>query len=380
MHIYIGTFLIAFATLTLEITLSRFLSVSTWYHLAFFAISTAMLGMTAGATTTYIKKDWIERRKLSDVIALGCLGFAAVLPIVLVLLCLIPIKVERSLMPILSLMIITGLCTLPFYFSGFALSTVLTKSPLPIATLYAVDLIGAALGCLFVLGGLEIFTAPTLILICALIGVVAAYAFAYGSKSFRLRPWLHIFFVIITGLVLVNATTRYGIHQMAVKGNVQSIKDVMFEKWNSFSRVVVYQGSEDAPTYWGPSPTRPQGEKIFQYPMTIDGEAFTTVRKFSTTRDIEALKYDVTNIAYYLRPTGGACIIGMGGGRDVQSALLFGHESVVAIDVNPVFINLQKKEFREFAGLGNNNRVKLVNDEARSYLTHSTASPPCKCP
>ena len=38
MNVYIGTFLIAFATLALEITLARLLSVSTWYYLAFFAI------------------------------------------------------------------------------------------------------------------------------------------------------------------------------------------------------------------------------------------------------------------------------------------------------------------------------------------------------
>ena len=71
MNLYIGTFLIAFSTLALEITLSRLISVSTWYYLAFFAISTAMLGMTAGATTVYLKKDQIERRPLNDTVALA---------------------------------------------------------------------------------------------------------------------------------------------------------------------------------------------------------------------------------------------------------------------------------------------------------------------
>src|SRR5215510_7294154 len=105
MNVYFGTFLIAFATLALEITLSRFLSVSTWYHLAFFAISTAMLGMTAGATTVFLKKDWIERRNINDVVALACFGYAAILPVVLILLCLIPVNIERSAMPAFSLLI-----------------------------------------------------------------------------------------------------------------------------------------------------------------------------------------------------------------------------------------------------------------------------------
>jgi hypothetical protein len=43
-----GLFLTALSTLTLEILDTRLLSVITWYHLSFFAISTAMFGMTAG--------------------------------------------------------------------------------------------------------------------------------------------------------------------------------------------------------------------------------------------------------------------------------------------------------------------------------------------
>ena len=55
------------------------------------------------------------------------------------------------------------------------------------------------------------------------------------------------------------------------------------------------------------------------------------------------------NIAYYLRPKGGACIIGFGGGRDIQSALLFGHKRVLGIDVNPIFIDLHRNKFRNTA-------------------------------
>ena len=46
----------------------------TWYHLALFAIGTAMLGMTAGATTVYLKSDWFNREKLTDSVARACLG------------------------------------------------------------------------------------------------------------------------------------------------------------------------------------------------------------------------------------------------------------------------------------------------------------------
>src|SRR3954464_5929753 len=47
--VYAGIFAVALATLMLEILLTRITSVIAWYHLAFFVIALAMLGMTVGA-------------------------------------------------------------------------------------------------------------------------------------------------------------------------------------------------------------------------------------------------------------------------------------------------------------------------------------------
>lgn len=370
MNVYFGTFLIAFTTLALEITLSRLFSVSTWYYLAFFAISTAMLGMTAGATTVYLRKDRLGLRSLNDAVAGACMGYALVLPVVLLLLCLIPINMEYSLMPVLALLLITALCTLPFYYSGVALSIILTKYDLPIGRLYAVDLLGAALGCLFVLAGLEVFSAPSIVLICAIIGAISAFVFAYGSATFAHRRLLFALCIVLAVIVTVTTTTSVGLYQVTTKGKVVPVDWMLLERWNSFSRVVVFNGGIGTPLYWGPSPTLP-AEQVFQYWMNIDGDAGTAVRQYNSPSDLKGLRYDVTNIGYYLRPSGGAAVIGVGGGRDLQSALLFGHERVLGVDVNPVFIGLQKEQFKDFAGLGNNEKVRFVADEARSYLTRS---------
>ncbi|MGH7857176.1 MAG: hypothetical protein ACREQY_07555, partial [Candidatus Binatia bacterium] len=55
MPTYLGLFFLSAATLALEIALTRLLSVVSWYHLAFFAIATAMLGATAGAVTVFLR-------------------------------------------------------------------------------------------------------------------------------------------------------------------------------------------------------------------------------------------------------------------------------------------------------------------------------------
>src|SRR6201986_252360 len=52
----LGVFLVSFSLLLFQILQTRILSVLTWYYLAFFAISVAMLGMTAGAGWVYLRR------------------------------------------------------------------------------------------------------------------------------------------------------------------------------------------------------------------------------------------------------------------------------------------------------------------------------------
>ena len=371
MGAYLGIFLIAFGTLALEVTLTRLLSVTTWYHMAFFAVSVAMLGMTGGATTVYLKPDWFEGERLRETTAKACLGYSLVVPLTLLVLCVTPVKMHGSAMGYYALFMITLASMLPFYFSGMAITAVLTKYRLPIGKLYASDLIGASLGCLLVLGGLEVVDAPSLILICGSIGVPAALCFLGRKPQGGLRTRSAWVLGILAVLVIVNTLTPYGIKPLVARGDLVDYDELLLEKWNSFSRVMVKKVSHSRPQYWGPSPLAPDDEKLYQHLMNIDGQASTTLRRFETLDDIEHLRYDVTNVAYYLRSGGGAFIVGAGGGRDLQSAIVFGHEAITGVDINPIFIDLLEREFRDFAGIAGREGVELVVDDARSYLSRT---------
>lgn len=366
MATYFGMFFISLTTLTLEIALTRLLSVVSWYHLAFFVISTAMLGMTAAATTVYLKPGWFSTGNLRANIPRACLGYALVTPVTVSLLCLLPLTLTESFMSYYALFIASVICSLPFYFSGLSISAVLTKSRLPIGKLYASNLVGASLGCLFALLGLEFFDPVSLSFLCASIGALAGFAFESGNPNTRLRRVSGLVFVILAVLVVANLSTTKAVRPFLVKGGIREGAEL--ERWNSLSRVVVYRGGESSPQYWGPSSLAPK-TTIFQYDMTIDGEAASTLRRFHSLEDIDHLRFDVTNVGYYLRPRGGACVIGVGGGRDIQSAVLFGHERIVGIDINPIFIDLIRGKFRDFAGIADRRDVALVVDEARSYLS-----------
>lgn len=370
---YAGTFVIAFATLALEVALTRLLSVVTWYHLAFFAISSAMLGMTAAAVRVYLGSASFKPEQLDRRLRDACTGFAVVVPLSLIVLCRLPLTLVPSVETLAALFVATLACALPFYFSGIAITAVLTKHPLPVTRVYAADLIGASMGCLFVLGGLEVLDVPSLILLCAALGALAGLLFGRGLDDPRGQRLTLAVLVLLTVGTVVNATVPYGIQPSIVKGRLENPREYVLQRWNSFSRVVVYDGSGRRLWYWGASPHAPQPD-LDQFYMNIDGAAGTAMGPFATPSDVAHLRFDVTNVVYYLRPTGGAAIIGVGGGRDVQSALSFGQERVYGIEVNPIFIDLLQNEFRDFANIADRPGVTLVVDDARTHLARSRDS------
>jgi hypothetical protein len=61
-----GLFLICMCVLMLQIAETRLLSVMVWYYLAFFAISMAMFGMTAGSLFVYLKAHLFPPERLLE--------------------------------------------------------------------------------------------------------------------------------------------------------------------------------------------------------------------------------------------------------------------------------------------------------------------------
>ena len=75
-----GLFLITFSLLIFQITQTRILSVITWYYLAFFAISVAMLGMTIGAVWAYLWQERFEKTPLPITLSNFALATALAMP------------------------------------------------------------------------------------------------------------------------------------------------------------------------------------------------------------------------------------------------------------------------------------------------------------
>ena len=75
---------------------------------------------------------------------------------------------------------------------------------------------------------------------------------------------------------------------------------------------------------------------------------------YDGSRDsISFLKYDLVNLAYRLPGIHKSAVIGVGGGRDIMSAYLFGVSDITGVELNPIFINLLTHDpfYKDFSNI-----------------------------
>jgi len=145
----------------LQIVETRLLSVIAQYHLAFFSISMAMFGMTAGAVWVYYEGPALLSSDFSCQLSRLSTAFALSIAVAIaILVTQVPVLV-LSFTAVLVWGQISIILAMPFFFAGSIVSLALTRSPFPVGRVYASDLVGASIGCLAVLGLLDLVDAPS---------------------------------------------------------------------------------------------------------------------------------------------------------------------------------------------------------------------------
>src|SRR4051812_30932487 len=147
---YLAIFVLAAATLSYQILVTRFFSVMLYYHFAFAAISLAMLGLTRGAMEVYNKPDRYSPERVAVEFATHASWFAlSGVGAMIVFLC-VPLVIPGEYVTAALAVAPLGF-VLPFTESGVCITLLLTRLPYGGGWLYAADLSGAALGCLGVI-------------------------------------------------------------------------------------------------------------------------------------------------------------------------------------------------------------------------------------
>lgn len=377
---YVGLFLVTLATLMQQILLTRIFSVTMWYHFAFMAISVVMFGMTVGAIIVYLRPRVFTTESAPRQLASHAFFYAVSTIVSFIVYLQIPFLGDTSPQGIAYLTLSYVVIAVPFVFSGIVVSIALTKFPRYVSRLYAADLIGAATGCVVLVYTLELVAdGPTAVLVVAAIGAASAYAFTLALPDGRMRTAAMVataFFAVgaavHTGLVRVDRP----LIRIAKMRGVENVGN-RYVRWNSFSRVHVVgdPNTPRAPEGWGLSDkTVPPDFKIPQLSMAIDVWAGTMITQFDgqNLAPLSFLKEDVTNLAHYIRRDGDVFVIGVGGGRDVLSALVFDQKSVTGVEINENVLRATNDVFGDFSGhLDRHPKVEFAVDEARSYITRS---------
>ena len=379
---YSGVAMITAATLMLQIVETRLISVTSWYHLAFFVISIAMFGLTAGAVWVYFRSETYRPQQLSYHLSVASLGFALATVSALLVQLTIVTGLPASVMSFVVWAEFAAAVAAPFFFAGIAVSLALTRSPYPVGIVYGADLLGAALGCLGALALLNVVSGPSAVLwIAALVAAGALFFATSGSEDcpsdrsiattiFRYRG---VVFGSLVLLALANSMTG-SVRPTIVKDTVERPETIAIERWNSFSRVTVSESQTGPPSLWGASP-RYASNPIQQRSMNIDGAAGTAVYRFGgDLNEVDFLRYDVTNLAYAIPGLQTGAVIGVGGGRDLLSARLFGLSDVVGIEINPIFIELLTRTLSSYTALSRLSGVTFQIDEARSWFARADRS------
>ena len=358
------------ALLMTELALTRIFSVTMYYHFAFLAISIALFGLSASGVMVYVLRRRLMAFETRPLLTAGTLAHGAATLVALAALVRIRVGLNYSPENLALMLAIYALAALPFFTGGAVISLAFARLSDRINLLYASDLLGAAAGCLVLIPLLNWLGAPGVVFTAAALSMFASLCFAPPGIRARAAATAVAVLALPIGAQLAG---RAPFDVSGTKGH--ETDTVLFSKWNSFSRVAVYDRAHGD---WSLSPrfTGQPGESRF---MDIDSAASTPIlRGTGNVDDAKYLRYELTALAYHLveGPEGfSALVIGPGGGRDLLSALVFGATRVDGVEINPIIVrDVMLGRFREYSGnLYADPRVAIHVDDGRSFVKRSTA-------
>lgn len=363
-----GIAAVSAALLMTELALTRIFSVTMYYHFAFLAISIALFGLSASGVLVYVLRRRLAGAGTPELLTLGALLHGLATLIALATLVRIRVGLDYSATNLALMLTIYLLAALPFLTGGAVIALAFARMSSRISVLYAADLAGAAAGCLVLIPLLNRLGAPGVVMTAAGLAALAAVCFAPAGSRRRIGAAAIVLLAVPAALQLAG---RAPFDVVDTKGHEGD--RVLFSKWNSFSRVAVY---DRAHSDWSLSPTYTgdRGESLF---MDIDSAASTPILKNTGRADDAAhLRYELTSVAYHLaeRPDGfNALVIGPGGGRDLLSALVFGATRVDGVEINPIIArDVMMDRFRDYSGnVYGDPRVSIHVDDGRSFVRRS---------
>lgn len=368
-----GIFLISLVTLSLEISLTRYFSVSQQYHFAFWVVSIAFLGYGASGSflALFRKSGQFDRDKVLSTTSL-LLSFSILSSF---LLCnslpfdFISISWDKN--QVFYVFLYYFFLCLPFFFSGLTISFAITSSVSSVNKIYFSDLIGAGVGTLFAIIVFLPKEDKGVFVILSLLALLASYLFSLKRSSFS----KFILFFLFAGEVLLFVTSpswmSFRISPFKALPTALKYPNAkhLSTRWDSFSRVDVI----DSPAVrYAPGLSLLYEKNLPpQLGVSIDGGELTAVTRFQGPQDpnLEFLSHIPSSLAYSFTRNPRTLIIEPRGSLDVLAAVTFNASSIKVIETNPLIIKLLTRDLASFSGnLYVRDNVELIPANSRAIL------------
>lgn len=378
-YAYFTIALVCCSTLMYEVLLTRICSLRLFFHFSYLIIANCMLGLGASGTLVYLtSKRWQNRRHFYLALSIGLYLASLVLGYLVMLKLHMPKATRFSdVEGLLRFAAFNVAAALPFFFSGCAVSMLLSAHGEEVNRIYFCDLLGASLGCLLAPWALVHFGAGGCLL-AVLLGGVSALSLVWPGRAKRVAQA-----VCLVGAVamlwgmprLDKALPVPGKDTLDLtnKQTVDLARQAIFSRWGANSRIDLQK-------------LTPEQRFIFcigeraasQVPIpdqkfiAQDGSAGTYITNFSGHPESLALiKNSMYSATMRLKPAPRVFIIGVGGGNDVWAAHVAGASSVKAIELNQAILDIHHEVEPNFTRvLTQNPNIKLVCNEGRSALEH----------
>ena len=389
-----GVFLVAGATLGVEILLTRILALMMWHHLTYVVIGIALVGFgAAGSASTVLRAFRRKPQPVERRMARATLWLAVSLPLCTMAANAVRIDANQLVaepVNLVALLLLYLLIVVPFFFGGLAICDAISGYPGQVGRVYFADLVGAGVGAVAAVGLIETLTAPGAIIGASAVCALAAACFALavpGQGLLRrcLGAATPIAVMLVIGLWLLPAARRGHLDpplapdkELAVGlANAAGAEGIEVERWNPLARIDVSQTLVAPLLNMGGrfAAGHPPVElrMLFQ-----DGTAPSVYVSWDGQPEgLERFDGASAAIGYEaLRERGiddpEALAIGIGGGPDLLIGLRHGVKSIVGAEINSSTVDLLTNTFSEFTGgLVADERVDLVNAEGRHFARSS---------
>ena len=377
-----GVLLLNAFVLALEIGVTRIFSVTMFYHFAFMAIGVALFGFGAAGVVLYIAHKRFEHVDLGK-----ATGWLSILAGLTATACCMsrsrPISIRTANTRNNRWSCSKFISRLQSRFSSpDSRFRSYSSNCREISRLYLMSLVGSALGAVITIPILQWAGEPGAIIVVASIAFFAAACFYFSDARPKQAGGL---VVIILGIALatlgfMNQTLEL-VRIVHAKGYAIPLEQIIYDRWNAFSRIVVLKGTDPNQYYaggiqnFGVSSAWNQTEHPLpdQYWLLIDNTAGTPITHYTGNPDeIEIARYDVTAAAHYLLNQPNVLVVGPGGGKDLLAAIAFGAKKIDGAEINPLIGDIIRHTFKDFDGnLYDRPPVNVTISEGRTFIARS---------